>query len=121
MELGSDLINHGEVICTYDEERGTTIEASLSYLELHSFTRFLRKSLTARKSKRSVDTLGHGNEQSLHVLRVLNKVVLRHDINQGTNRKVSSVLGREMHFHKCKEWSYVFFRCIWTREPLARL
>ena len=41
VELDSDSLNHHTKICTYDEERGTTIEASLSYLEFHSFTRFL--------------------------------------------------------------------------------
>ena len=92
VELGSDSPNHGTVICAYDEERGTTIEESLSYLELHSFTRFLCKSLTMQKSERPVDRLGYCNEQRFHVLRVLNKVVLRHDIDQGTNGKVSSVL-----------------------------
>ena len=38
-----------------------------------------------------VDPLGHGDEQRFHVLRVLDKVMLRHDIDQGTNGKVSSV------------------------------
>ena len=40
-ELDSDPLNRGIIIYTYDEERGTTMEASLSYLEFHSFTRFL--------------------------------------------------------------------------------
>ena len=91
MELGSGSLDHGTVICTYDEERGTTIVASLSYLEFHSFTRFLCESLMTQKSERPVDRLGYGNEQRFHVLRVLNEVFLRHDIDQGTDGKVSSV------------------------------
>ena len=68
------------------------MEASLSYLEFHSFTRFLSKSSTTQKSKQSVDTLGYGDKQRFHVLRVLDKIILCHDVDQGTNGKVSSVL-----------------------------
>ena len=49
-ELDSDSLDRGILICTYDEERGTTMEASLSYFWFHSFTRFLCKPLAAQGS-----------------------------------------------------------------------
>lgn len=51
VELGSDLPNPNKVVCAYDEERGTTMGASLSYPEFHSFTRFLCELSTTIKSK----------------------------------------------------------------------
>ena len=68
------------------------MEASFSYLEFHSFTRFLWKLSAAYKSKQAFNVLGYGDEQCFHILGILDEVILRHNVDQGTNGKVSPVL-----------------------------
>jgi hypothetical protein len=92
VKLGLDSLccDRDILICTYDEERGTTMEASPSYLEFHSLTRFLHRSL-AIKQGRPGDALGDSDKQCLHVFRLLDKILLGRDVDQGTNGKVSSI------------------------------
>jgi hypothetical protein len=68
------------------------MEASLSYLEFHSLMRFLGGLLTTREQEETVGALGDGDEQRFHILRVLDKILLRYNVGQRTDGKVSSML-----------------------------
>lgn len=68
------------------------MEASPSYLEFHSLARFLHQVSATRRLECPGDALRNGDKQCFHVLGVLDEIFLRHDLDQGTNRKVSPII-----------------------------
>ena len=100
----------GRIRSTNDADRGTTIGVNFSYRDCQSFTRFLHRSLLVQSPSHRTYVLGHGDQKSFQIFRILNEVLLRYDACKSFDREITTTGRSEDQDVSLRQRTYVLLR-----------